>query len=343
MNRTATFLATLALSAAAGQAWAQSDSVTIFGVLDLAARAVDNDDTMYRLESGGLSASRLGFRGVEDLGGGLKAGFWLEGELLPDTGTQPLASVNGGSNNAAGIFQRRSTVSLMGGFGEFRLGRDKVPTNLTWDEFDPFRDTGVGRSSRLSAARGIGSYAFSRANNAVGYFTPAMGGFFGQAMVAAGENTSGNKYAGLRGGYRAGPLVAAFTYASADSTSGDDAAIWSLGGTYDFKSFKLWGFYNAVDDVNAGQSNWLLGATLPVGGFELRASYQAMSGYEGISDQEADMFAIGAVYNLSKRTALYATYSAISNTNTSFTVATGGPLTKGNDSSGYEFGIRHSF
>ena len=231
----------------------------------------------------------------------------------------------------------------MGGFGEFRLGRDKVPTNLTWDEFDPFRDTGVGRSSRLSAARGIGSYAFSRANNAVGYFTPAMGGFFGQAMVAAGENTSGNKYAGLRGGYRAGPLVAAFTYASADSTSGDDAAIWSLGGTYDFKSFKLWGFYNAVDDVNAGQSNWLLGATLPVGGFELRASYQAMSGDEGISDQEADMFAIGAVYNLSKRTALYATYSAISNTNTSFTVATGGPLTKGNDSSGYEFGIRHSF
>jgi len=231
----------------------------------------------------------------------------------------------------------------MGGFGELRLGRDKVPTNLTWDEFDPFRDSGVGRSSRLSAARGIGSYAFSRANNAVGYLTPAMGGFFGQAMVAAGENTSGNKYAGLRGGYRAGPLVAAFTYASADSTSGDDAAIWSLGGTYDFKSFKLWGFYNAVDDVNAGQSNWLLGTTLPVGGFELRASYQAMSGDEGISDQDADMFAIGAVYNLSKRTALYATYSAISNTNTSFTVASGGPLTKGNDSSGYEFGIRHSF
>ena len=68
-----------------------------------------------------------------------------------------------------------------------------------------------------------------------------------------------------------------------------------------------------------------------------------MSGDEGNSDQEAYMFAIGAVYNLSKRTALYATYSAISNTNTSFTVATGGPLTKGNDSSGYEFGIRHSF
>jgi predicted porin len=78
--------ATLAITAAAGQALAQSDSVTIFGVVDVVARAVENDDTMYRLESGGLSTSRLGIRGVEDLGGGLKAGFWIEGELLPDTG-----------------------------------------------------------------------------------------------------------------------------------------------------------------------------------------------------------------------------------------------------------------
>jgi predicted porin len=332
MNRVATFVATLAMSAAAGQALAQSGSVTVFGVFDLAARAVENDDTMYRLESGGLSTSRLGIRGVEDLGGGLKAGFWLEGELLPDTG------------NAGGFtWQRRSTVSMMGNFGELRLGRDKVPTNLTWDEFDPFRDTGVGRSSRLSAARGIGSYAFSRANNAVGYFTPAMGGFFGQAMMAAGEGTNNNKYAGLRGGYRAGPLVAAFTYASADSSSGVEADIWSVGGTYDFKSFKLWGFYNEVDDLNAGQTNWLLGLTVPVGGFELRASYQAMSGEESIRNQEADMFALGGVYALSKRTALYATYSSISNTNTAFTVASGSALTTGNDSSGYEFGIRHSF
>ncbi len=101
-----------------------------------------------------LSSSRLGFRGVEDLGGGLKASFWLEGALAVDTGTQPLASIDGGRNNAAGIFQRRATVSLMGGFGELRLGRDKVPTNLTWDEFDPFRDTGVGRSSRLGQCLG---------------------------------------------------------------------------------------------------------------------------------------------------------------------------------------------
>jgi predicted porin len=333
MNKSPTTLAALALisAAAATPALAQS-SVTVFGVLDLAARAVENDDTMYRLESAGLATSRLGVRGVEDLGGGLKAGFWIEGELLPDTG-------NGGGFN----WQRRSTVSLMGGFGELRLGRDKVPTNLTWDQFDPFGDTGVGRSSRLSRASGIGSYAFSRADNAIGYFTPSMGGFFGQAMVAAGEGSNNNKYTGLRGGYKAGALFAAFTFAKADSSSGNDADIWSLGATYDLKVAKLWGFYNELEDGNAGQSNWLLGVTVPVGGFDLRASYQAMEGEQSISNQEADMFALGAVYNLSKRTALYGTYSTISNTNTAFTVASGSPLTKGNDSSGYEFGIRHSF
>jgi predicted porin len=333
MKKSSTTLAALALvsAAAATPALAQS-SVTLFGVLDVAARAVENNETQYQLASGGFASSRLGVRGTEDLGGGLKAGFWIEGELLPDTG-----------NSGGFDWQRRSTVSLMGGFGELRLGRDKVPTNLTWDQFDPFRDTGVGRSSRLSRASGIGSYAFSRANNAIGYFTPSMGGFFGQAMVAAGEGSNNNKYTGLRGGYKAGPLFAAFTLAQADSSSGNEADVWSLGATYDLKALKLWGFYNELEDGNAGQSNWLLGVTVPVGGFQLRASYQAMEGEQTISNQEADMFALGAVYNLSKRTALYGTYSAISNTNTAFTVATGSSLTRGNDSSGYEFGVRHSF
>ena len=332
MKTTSSALAALALTALApGLALAQS-TPTIFGIVDLAARAVSNDQTMYRLESGGLNGSRLGVRGTEDLGGGYSAGFWLEGELLPDTG------------NANGFtWQRRSTVSLMGRFGEFRLGRDKVPSNLTWDELDPFRDTGIGRSSRLASASGIGSYAFARANNAIGYFTPDMGGFFGQAMVAAGEGTSDNKYAGLRAGYRAGPLFAAFTYASADASTGDQADIWSVGGTYDLKSFKLWGFYNAVDDGSTGQTNWLLGLTVPVGLFELRASYQAMSGERGASNEDAEGLAVGAVYYLSKRTALYGTYSTISNNNTAYTVASGSPLTPGNRSSGYEFGIRHSF
>jgi len=336
MNRILLALATL--MACAGSAWAQ-DSLTLFGVVDLAARAVKNDQTQYQLASGGLQTSRLGIRGTEDLGDGMSAGFWLEGELLPDTGNP------NGFN-----WMRRSTVSLaVPGVGELRAGRDKVPTLYEWEDFDPFRDAGVGRSTRLSLGNGLvpsgGAYnTFSRASNSVGYLLPGnLGGLFGQAMVAAGENSPGGKYMGARIGYRAGDLVASASYGTTEVTASIDAKIWNLGGTYDFKLIKLWGFYSSLEIGAASQDNWLLGLTVPMGLMEWRASYQSMDGGGTLGGREASMVAIGGVYSLSRRTALYGTYSRISNSGTTFTVASGSPLTVGNDSSGYEVGIRHSF
>lgn len=337
MNKTLTHLAAVALLAAAGPTLAQTSTVTVFGVVDLAARSVKNDATQTRLDASGLSSSRLGFRGVEDLGGGLKAGFWLEGALNADDG------------NASGFnFQRRSTVSLMGGFGELRLGRDKVPTQLNWDAFDPFENTGMGADTRLSVASGIvptgGSYnVFARANNMVSYLTPSAGSFFGQASVAAGEGALGNKHMGLRAGYNDGSLLAAVGYGQTEVTGDIDAKETNFGLSYDFKFMKLIGFISKLDIGTASQDNWLLGATVPLGNFTLRASYSEMDGKEAIAVRDAKMLALGGVYTLSKRTALYTTYSKISNTNTNFTVATGSALTRGNDSTGYDFGIRHSF
>jgi predicted porin len=331
-------LALAALSACAGAAFAQS-SVTVFGVVDLSARAVSNDDTQYQLASGGLQSSRLGFRGTEDLGDGYSAGFWLEGELMPDSG------------NASGFdFRRRSTVSLLGrNQGELRLGRDKVPTIYEWEDFDPFRDAGIGRSTRLQTASGIvpsaGTYGTaSRASNLVSYLTPGtLGGLFGQASVAAGEGQLGNKYAGGRVGYRSGPLMVSGSYGETEVTADTNAEVWTLGGTYDFQVVKLWGFVSSLENGSASQDNWLLGVTAPLGPVELRASYQSMEGGGRLDGQEAKMVAVGGVYPLSKRTALYATYSRIDNDGTSFTIARGGPLTRGSTSDGYEFGIRHAF
>lgn len=120
-----------------GFANAQS-SVTLFGVVDTgisnySSKSQDmNGATLFNpfyvnqgtrtasqtaLSSGGYSTSRLGFRGTEDLGGGLAASFWLEAPISPDDGKTGITT-----------FQRRSTVSLSGGFGELRLGRDYVPT-----------------------------------------------------------------------------------------------------------------------------------------------------------------------------------------------------------------------
>ncbi len=132
-----------ALCALTGAAFAQS-SVTIFGVVDLNARYIKNGDVKTKqLGFDGLSASRLGFRGIEDLGGGLKAGLWIESALNPDTGTTP-----------ARFWHRRSTVSLLGGFGELRLGRDLVPTHTAWGGIDSYGGLGLGDPGILPLLRG---------------------------------------------------------------------------------------------------------------------------------------------------------------------------------------------
>ncbi len=325
----------LAVSAISAPAFAQS-SVTIFGVLDLAARSVKNNDTQYQLAGSGLTSSRLGFRGVEDLGGGLKAHFWLEGALDPDTG------------NAGGqTWQRRATIGLQGAFGEIRMGREKNPSGLTWEQLDPFADTGMGAVGRLQLANGLvptgGSYAsYPRSSNAISYYTPGSG-FFASAMVAAGEGALGNKHVGGRVGYNAGNLFAVVSYGETQVTSGIDLERFTLGLTYDLKVAKLYGMYSQSEAGAAEQDNYLVGVQVPVGAFTLRASYHMMEGGGSISNREAKQYSVGAQYNLSRRTALYANYADISNTNTALTVATGSALSTGRDSSGYEFGLRHSF
>lgn len=125
-------IAVAALIALAPSAWAQS-SVTVFGVADLAARSVSSEGTgaTRSLTSGGNSTSRIGFRGVEDLGGGLSAGFHLEAGMSLDTGS---------SVSATQFFDRRSTVSLTSrALGEVRAGRDYVPTYVSWTPLRPFQ------------------------------------------------------------------------------------------------------------------------------------------------------------------------------------------------------------
>lgn len=331
-------LAAAVVALAAPAAFAQS-SVTLFGILDVSARSVKNDQTQYQLATGGLQTSRLGFRATEDLGGGFSAGFWLEGELQPDTG------------NASGQnWQRRATVSLSGGFGELRLGRDKVPTLYNWEDFDPFKDAGVARSTRLQQAGSIvptgGAYTTgSRASNMVSYLAPNnLGGFFGQASVAAGESVLGNKYQGVRAGWRNSALMVAGSFGTTEVTNAIDGDTWSIGASYDLKVVKLMGLYSSLEIGDASQKNTLVGVTVPVGLFEGRLSYQQMDGKGRIGNQEAKMYGLGGVYNLSKRTAVYASYSMIDNNpNSALTVATGTALTRGNESKGYEFGLRHAF
>lgn len=325
-------LAALAVAAAAVAAPAQAQSsVTLFGVVDLSLRNVKNNQSQKQLGSSGLTASRLGFRGTEDLGGGLKAHFWLEGALNPDTG------------DGAQTWQRRSTIGLQGGFGEIRMGREKNSDGLTWEQLDPFGDIGMPAVSRIERGYPGTNVSYPRSSNMVSYYTPAMGGFFAALNVAAGEGSNGAKHIGGRLGYNQGPVFAVFSYGNTEASSTLDIKRYTFGLTYDMKAVKFHGMYASTDAGPADQKNWMLGVTVPMGQTVLRASYNKMDGGGSISNRDARAINFGAQYNLSRRTAIYATYADISNTNTAFTVAAGSPLSAGRDSSGYEFGLRHSF
>jgi predicted porin len=339
-------LALAALTAFAGVASAQS-SVTLFGIVDVNARNQKNGTlSLKSLSQDGNASSRLGFRGVEDLGGGMRAGFWIEGAINPDTGTP------GGQS-----WQRRSTVSLMGGFGEIRLGRDYTPTFWNHTVFDPFGTNGVGSQTNLMTALGStsvlggGATTLVRANNSIGYFLPAMGGVYGQVMVAAAEGApNGNKYIGARLGYAAGPVNVAVAIGNTEVSTTRDVKGMNIGASFNAGFMTVMAQYHSytVDNTSGTdpkQTNILLGANVPVGAGTIKVSY-GKSNSTG-TNFDASQIAAGYVHDLSKRTALYTHFARISNGAGARFAAGGGPAFGGSNnkpaSTAYEFGVRHSF
>jgi predicted porin len=345
MKRIATLALAAAAVAAASGAHAQS-TVTLFGVVDANVRDVKNGgDSVKSLSNNGLNSSRLGFRGVEDLGGGLKASFWLEHGFNIDTGTQ---------TDATRFWNRRSTVSLSGGFGEIRLGRDFTPTYTGYTDFDVFGDNGVAASSKFASTLGTAVDTLTRADNQVQYFLPSgLGGFYGSAAVAAGEGTAGKKYVGGRAGYAAGPLNVSVAYGETDvvPVGGEDKhKVLDLGASYDLGVVKLSGYYSQDKFGSAKVDTYSLGAAVPLGAGTLRGAYTNAnaSGTNAagvnIDANDANQIALGYVYNLSKRTALYTTVARVDNKGGAvFAVATPPAVVAGQKSTGYEFGIRHAF
>lgn len=344
----------LAVLATSGASMAQS-SVTMFGIIDVGVGRVSASNAVSGVTQSGTNASRLGFRGVEDLGGGLQAGFWLEGALAPDTG-----SGAGANNPGPGFaFSRRSTVSLAGSFGEVRLGRDFAVGYDKPSSYDPFNQSGFG------ALQGW----FPRVSNMVSYRTPAtLGGFFAQAQYGFGENAGNNgagRYMGLAGGYENGPLSVTL---SADQTKAgavnngystttllSDRKTWSLGASYDFGVVKPSVSYHSEKNGEANPSAQLnvlmLAAAAPMGPGRLVASYARYDLKNSSNDSNA--LNIGYVYDLSKRTALYGTYAHMNNkgqaarnvSNMSGPGSFGSNVTvlPGQGVSGYQVGLRHTF
>ncbi|WP_213958831.1 MULTISPECIES: porin [unclassified Variovorax] len=312
----------LGLMLVGGAAIAQS-SVTLFGVVDAAISGFTNksEDRYGRsatisqlvLRNSGYNTSRLGFRGTEDLGGGLAASFWLEAPITNDDG------------GGIATFSRRSTVSLSGGFGEVRLGRDHTPTYWTNSVFDPMGQVGVGANllnsiGSTSPGRDFkASTNYPRASNSIGYFLPSsLGGWYGQLMYSFHENvkydpgtvtppgvnaagtlnpgtvaaTRAGRYVGGRFGYANGSLDVAAAYA--EDTTGDNfyagttdtTKTANVGASYDFGVLKLFGELSheqrvrdyAIRPIGGGTPDinldgYLVGFTVTVGVGLIRGAY----------------------------------------------------------------------
>jgi predicted porin len=349
-------LIALAVLAAAGAASAQS-SVTLFGIVDATlafGRGTVSDKT--QLTDSGYNSSRLGFRGTEDLGGGMSASFWLEAGINNDNGTGDATNTNNqasggalaGMNGSQGLtFNRRSTVSLAGGWGEVRLGRDYSPQFWNLTVFDPFGTNGAGTTQTLNSI--ITGVTSVRVSNSMAYFLPGnLGGFYGQVQYYLGENNEtgavtedDGRGIGLRVGFANGPFNVALALSRTDYAAGDVRQN-NIGGQWDFGIAKVMAHISRDKNGTVDGKGWLIGGLFPVGAGEIRASY---SRYEtdAAGQPESKKFALGYVHNLSKRTAVYTTWARVKNDGGAAQGLNGAVTAANGSSTGLDIGVRHSF
>ena len=355
-------LIAMAVLAASGAAMAQS-SVTLFGVLDagVGRYSADGLPSVTHAENSGINSTRLGFKGIEDLGGGMAASFWWEAGVNVANGAGSGTNTNnlstGGTTGNGLTFNRRSTLDLKGDFGIIRIGRDYSPEFQNKTLYDPFGTNGVAEVSNVNLT-GTGSagvrnssgvsYLYGYDTNAQSY-APNGKGFFFQGTVALGGSVGSNdgNYQGFRTGYTAGPVSVGVAYAVTKTAAVSDYKVQNIGGSYDLGVANLMAQYGTNKTGNNAYNNktTLLGAALPMGAGLINASYTHISGSGAKDPGSANQLGLGYIYNLSKRTALYGQYATISNSGGARYAVTGAPgaPTANGKSSGFEFGFRNFF
>jgi predicted porin len=352
-----TLIALAALAATAGVAHAQS-SVTLYGIADAfvgvnqtqvtgATAATTTPKLRQGVVNGsGLSSSRWGLRGTEDLGGGLAAVFTLESGF--DISTGSLAN-NGGSNSstASVLFGRQAWVGLKGTFGETRLGRQYTAydslrgvTNNTYDS-NTFATTG--------AVWGTGVQDYSnRINNAISYATPVFGGFSGSVVYGFGEDkTATTTTAGVttpghsasnsvsaQVRYANGPLLAGYafqrersavgstifsgantgvlsTVAVGSAAAADTRKYHLFAASYDLGVAKLVGSYNQAKSNTFKDKEYQVGVSVPFGAASVAAGFtksKSDSRTAAVNSNDGTGYSLLGTYDLSKRTTFYAGY-----------------------------------
>ncbi len=306
-----------------------------------------------KLTSGAQSGTRLGFKGTEDLGSGVKGLFVLETGIAGDTG---------GFNQGNLAFARQSFVGLQGDFGTVSLGRQYTSYFLTLSQVaDPFASGLAGNAQNLMLPPGVPANLPAatdpatvgaepdraiRMNNAIKYTAPLKNGFSGEVAYGFGEaagSNGANRVLTASVGYSSSQLNLGIAYYRKNNRADSDKMeSVLLSANYDFGVAKIFAAY-ADNDWFVGKSrDFLIGATAPYGPHKFIASYIRKTGRGAAEGNDANQWALGYTYSLSKRTNLYAAYGRIHNDGAAkYTV--GNNSESGTGDKAFNLGLRHTF
>ncbi len=318
---------------------------TLYGKLHLGVESHDNngssaDGTQYDEWSLNTRSSRIGVKGSEDLGNGMKVGYLIEWDVRMD-------------GDGSDMGQRNRAVTLSGDWGTALAGRWDTPFKTVGRKIDMFGD-------QAGDLRNLNGDQDFRLDNVVAYVTPNMNGFSAtiaysfdagtgcsdSTTACSGDNQDADAWS-FNAIYNNGPLLVALGYTDADdagqpsttttggfaldSTTGlvtgaapvtsanntDNLSAWRLGGSYAFGDFKVAASYTDFDNVGfvdgADTDVWTLGASYKMGNNKIKFQYADRDETSSAADDGADMWALGIDHAMSKRTTVYAIYASTDN------------------------------
>lgn len=360
-------LIALAVAAAAGSAFAQTN-VTMYGIADVGYlnakvnQAAGTGNVKFSgIQSGLLSTSRLGFRGTEDLGNGLKALFTVETALQLDA-NQTVGTPAATSQANSGVFgmNRQSYIGLSGGFGTVVAGRLQTPVSDFYSKYAPLGGSGAldpVLQVQTNAGQALAG-STDRVDSAVAFISPNFSGvtlkaaysFLGEVKSDAVAKQSATV---LSADYDNGPLSVGGVYRLVgDSKSNlvsnnDGNKQWSLGASYNFGVAKAFGTYQSAKFDTAGDKykTYSLGVAVPVSAAgTVVASYAVSKDSNLATDTGAKGYTLAYTHGFSKRTTGYAGYTVLDGRkDQAANLASLGAAAADKKTSGFALGLRHSF
>jgi predicted porin len=324
---------------------AMAQNVDIYGTVDASLQVHDTGFAkVTRNKDNSLTTSRIGFRGTEDLGGGLRASFQLESSIRPNEGGL------GSSNTTGQAFDREAWVGLSGSFGEIRMGRTDVTHAQDVDTF-------TGQFNRISfhGTPRTGIDLGTDQDNVIRYTTPEFKGFQAQVGFANGNGSSATTDAGTdqRGAfirYYQGPLRLLAGWQKNDgATKAAERDFVTFGGSYDFGFVAIGASHSRGDNSTTATVTskvTTVSAKMPVGkGVNLLGAYHLCEDGTQTTGNKGEAYSVGVTKSLSKRTMLYAMHSTVKNeANSRFGLTvTGTPGADGQNTKTTTVGISHTF